>query len=84
MPTAPDSPSSDSNGAPLPSVLGGLNPDELFARGMQSVRMTGGGNMQNWEPPTVAEAARLFPNYKVIDVLGRGLRDLADDLLGAR
>jgi serine/threonine protein kinase len=28
--------------------------------------------MQNWEPPTVAEAARLFPNYKVVDVLGRG------------
>jgi len=28
--------------------------------------------MQNWEPPTVEEAARLFPNYKVIDVLGRG------------
>ena len=39
---------------------------------MQSVRMTGGGSMQNWEPPTVEEAARLFPNYKVIDVLGRG------------
>lgn len=56
----------------MPSLLGGLNPDELFARGMQSVRMTGGGNMQNWEPPTVTEAARLFPNYKVVDVLGRG------------
>jgi serine/threonine protein kinase len=72
MPTEQDSTPPDSNGAPLPSILGGLNPDELFARGMQSVRMTGGGNMQSWEPPTVAEAARLFPNYKVIDVLGRG------------
>jgi len=39
---------------------------------MQSVRMTGGGSMQNWEPPTVSEAARLFPNYQVVDVLGRG------------
>jgi len=72
MPTTPETPSPDNHGGPLPSVLGGLNPDELFARGMQSVRMTGGGSMQNWEPPTVAEAARLFPNYKVVDVLGRG------------
>jgi hypothetical protein len=39
---------------------------------MQSVRMTGGGSMQNWEPPTVEEAARLFPNYQVVGVLGRG------------
>src|SRR3954471_18197804 len=72
MPTAPDTPSPDSNGSPLPSVLGGVTPDELFARGMQSVRMTGGGSMQNWEPPTIEEASRLFPNYKVVDVLGRG------------
>ncbi len=72
MPTAPDNSSPDQSDAALPSMLGGLNPDELFARGMQSVRMTGGGSMQNWEPPTVAEAARLFPNYRVVDVLGRG------------
>jgi len=72
MPTAPETLSPDNSGPPLPSVLGGLNTDELFARGMQSVRMTSGGNMQNWEPPTVTEAARLFPNYRVIDVLGRG------------
>jgi len=71
MPTNPENQPPD-DGASAPSLLGGLNPDELFARGMQSVRMTGGGSMQNWEPPTVAEAARLFPNYKVLDVLGRG------------
>lgn len=71
MPTNPENPTPD-DGASAPSLLGGLNPDELFARGMQSVRMTGGGSMQNWEPPTVEEAARLFPNYKVLDVLGRG------------
>jgi len=71
MPTAPQNPSPE-NDASAPSMLGGVSPDELFARGMQSVRMTGGGSMQNWEPPTVEEAARLFPNYKVIDVLGRG------------
>ena len=71
MPTAPETPSPE-NDASAPSLLGGVSPDELFARGMQSVRMTGGGSMQNWEPPTVEEAARLFPNYKVVDVLGRG------------
>ena len=71
MPTNPENKPPD-DGASAPSLLGGLNPDELFARGMQSVRMTGGGSMQNWEPPTVAEASRLFPNYKVLDVLGRG------------
>lgn len=71
MPTNPENQPPD-DGASAPSLLGGLNPDELFARGMQSVRMTGGGSMQNWEPPTVAEASRLFPNYKVLDVLGRG------------
>ena len=48
----------------LPSILGGMSPDELFARGMQSVRMTGGGSLQSWEPPTVKEAERLFPNYR--------------------
>jgi serine/threonine protein kinase len=71
MPTNPENQPPD-DGTSAPSLLGGLNPDELFARGMQSVRMTGGGSMQNWEPPTIAEAARLFPNYKVLDVLGRG------------
>ncbi len=71
MPTDPENPT-PANGEPLQSILGGLNPDELFARGMQSVRMTGGGSMQNWEPPTIEEAARLFPNYRVVDVLGRG------------
>lgn len=71
MPSIPENTSSD-NDAPQPSLLAGVTPDELFARGMQSVRMTGGGSMQNWEPPTVEEAARLFPNYQVVDVLGRG------------
>src|ERR1700750_2050278 len=71
MPPAPENPSPQ-NDASAPSLLGGVSVDELFARGMQSVRMTGGGGMQNWEPPTVEEAARLFPNYQVLDGLGRG------------
>ena len=56
----------------LPSILGGMSPDELFARGMQSVRMTGGGSLQSWEPPSVVEAARLFPNYEITEMIGRG------------
>ncbi len=56
----------------LPSILGGMSPDELFARGMQSVRMTGGGSLQSWEPPTVLEASRLFPNYEITEMIGRG------------
>jgi serine/threonine protein kinase len=72
MPTAPDNPPPANDDASAPSLLGAVSVDELFARGMQSVRMTGGGSMQNWEPPTVEEAARLFPNYQVVDVLGRG------------
>ena len=54
------------------SMLGGLNPEELLARGMQSVRMTGGGGFTDWSPPTVTEAARLFPNYEVLELIGRG------------
>ncbi len=69
--TTPADDASDGEGA-LPSILGGMSPDELFARGMQSVRMTGGGSLQSWEPPTVAEAARLFPNYQITEMIGRG------------
>src|SRR6478752_3281884 len=59
-------------GNPGASVLSGLNPDELFARGMQSVKMTGAGSISSWEPPSVPEAARLFPNYEVLELIGRG------------
>ena len=72
----PDSIPADDDATPasgaLPSILGGMSPDELFARGMQSVRMTGGGSLQSWEPPSIAEAARLFPNYQVTEMIGRG------------
>jgi serine/threonine protein kinase len=56
----------------MPSIMGGMSPDELFARGMQSVRMTGGGSLQSWEPPSVEEAERLFPNYDITEMIGRG------------
>ena len=67
----PSDDASNGEGA-LPSILGGMSPDELFARGMQSVRMTGGGSLQSWEPPTVKEAERLFPNYQITEMIGRG------------
>lgn len=67
-----DSENQPNNGKSGSSVLGGLNPDELFARGMQSVKMTGAGGLTSWEPPTVPEAARLFPNYEVLELIGRG------------
>jgi serine/threonine protein kinase len=54
------------------SILAGLNPDELFARGMQSVKITGVNGLANWDPPTIEEAARLFPNYEILEIIGRG------------
>ena len=54
-----------------PTLLGNLAPDEMFARGMQSVKMTSGAQ-GTWQPPSVEEANRLFPNYTVISLLGRG------------
>ncbi len=65
-------PDPSNSGEPVSSILGTLGADELFARGMQSVKMTGGGGLSSWEPPTTAEAARLFPNYEILDLIGRG------------
>src|SRR6185503_7742816 len=60
------------SGEPASTILGTLGADELFARGMQSVKMTGTGGLAGWEPPTTVEAARLFPNYEILDLIGRG------------
>src|SRR5262245_41890600 len=59
-------------GQTMSSVLGPLGAEELFARGMQSVKMTGGSGLTAWEPPTIVEAARLFPNYEILELIGRG------------
>src|SRR4051812_41226089 len=53
-----------------PTLLGSIAPDEMFARGMQTVKMTGGPG--TWEPPSIEEAAQLFPGYEVVKLLGRG------------
>ena len=67
------SPESPDTSAPEQSILGGLSADELLARGMQSVRMSGGGSTNGqWEPPSDAEAAKLFPQFEVMGLLGRG------------
>ena len=56
---------------PLPTSLGGLNPGELLARGLHTAKMSSAG-AHGWEPPSVAEAAALFPSYEVLAMLGRG------------
>src|SRR6266853_2120775 len=47
------------------------NPHHFSSQGRQSTRMTGGGPLQ-WEPPTIEEAARLFPTCEILALLGRG------------
>jgi hypothetical protein len=66
-----DAPGPDAASAPLPTAIKSLHPDEVFARAMQSVRMTHAG-AGGWQPPTIEEAARLFPQYEVFSLLGRG------------
>ncbi len=56
---------------PLPTSLGSLNPGELLARGLHTAKMSSAG-AHGWEPPSVAEAAALFPSYEVLAMLGRG------------
>ena len=66
-----DAPGPDAAAAPLPATIQSARPDEVFARAMRSVRMTQAAR-GGWQPPTVEEAARLFPQYEVLSLLGRG------------
>jgi len=66
-----DDSGSEAANAPLPAVLEGFRPAEAFARALRGVRMTGGA-AGGWQPPTIREAARLFPQYEVLSLLGRG------------
>ncbi len=56
----------------LPTAIRNLDPGELFARGIHSVKMSSAGGAHGWTPPKVEEAALLFPNYEVLAVLGHG------------
>lgn len=58
-----------SNPNPSPE-LHGLDPGELLARGINTVRPSGG--MQNWTPPSAEELARLLPQYEIECLIGQG------------
>jgi serine/threonine protein kinase len=66
-----DIPGAPGESGPLPSAIRQFKPDELLARAMRSVHMTSGGAGM-WMPPTNAEVARLFPQYEMLGILGRG------------
>ena len=51
-----------------PSLIAGLDPAGLFALGTADDEPESG----SWEPPDMAEAARLFPQWTVKKLLGRG------------
>ncbi len=50
-----------------PSLIAGLDPAALFGL---SADESGAAGL--WQPPTLEEAAKLFPNWKVLGLLGRG------------
>ncbi|MEO7319490.1 MAG: serine/threonine-protein kinase, partial [Chthoniobacteraceae bacterium] len=62
----------ETTSAPLPTAIRTFKPDELLARAMNTVHMTSGGAGVNWTPPSDAEAARLFPQYEMHGLAGRG------------
>ena len=57
--------------APLPTAIRTFKPDELLARAMNTVQMTSGGTGK-WQPPSDAEVARLFPQFEMRGMIGRG------------
>ena len=52
------------------SELQGLDPGELLARGLHTVKPSAGAT--GWEPPTPEEVGRLLPQYRIESLLGRG------------
>jgi serine/threonine protein kinase len=59
-------------GDPLPTIIRGLRPEELFARGMQTVKMSSPVGVGGWKPPQVEDMKRLFPGYEILSLLGHG------------
>lgn len=59
-----------SDSHPAPDELHGLDPGELLARGLNTVKPSGGSNP--WEPPTPEELAALLPQYRIESLLGHG------------
>ncbi len=66
VPTGPDR-----GEARLPTAIREFKPEELLARAMNTVHMTSGGNTA-WTAPSDAEVARLFPQYEMLGMIGRG------------
>ena len=50
-----------------PSLIAGLDPAALFGLSAEEPSAS-----TMWQPPSVKEAAKLFPNWKVLGLLGRG------------
>jgi serine/threonine protein kinase len=50
----------------LPSLIHGLDPAALFALDAEEPAAA------DWEPPSIEEAAKLFPQWKVVRLRGRG------------
>jgi predicted Ser/Thr protein kinase len=57
--------------ASMPTVIRQHKPDELLARAMRTVQMSSAGAGQ-WTPPSETEIERLFPQYEMLGMLGRG------------
>ncbi len=55
---------------PSSQGLRGLDPGELLARGLDTVKPSGGASA--WEPPTPEELSRLLPQYRIESLIGRG------------
>ena len=66
-----DAPGPEAGAASLPTVFRAVLPDQMLARAMRSVKMssTGAGS---WTPPSDTEIARLFPQYEMLGLIGRG------------
>ena len=57
--------------ASLPTAIRSFKPEELLARAINTVQMTRGG-LGKWQPPSDAEIVRLFPQYEMCGLIGRG------------
>jgi serine/threonine protein kinase len=53
-----------------PAELRGLDPGELLARGIRTVRLSSGGVV--WVPPTPEDLSRLLPQYRIESLIGCG------------
>jgi predicted Ser/Thr protein kinase len=67
---ADDTPSTPKHPQDGPSELRGLDPGELLARGLHTVKPSAGAGP--WEPPTPEEVSRLLPQYRIEKLIGRG------------